>query len=138
MKILRLSVEKPFKYLWLKSVIDVDLDSHCAKCLVGKYCKDIKVGQGQYSNIILDENIYCLCGVALPFNYYNNFHLAFKAQKGEFFNFSDKGISVEIQNAVRLPISELYVDNDHPNSKKKAFYTCRNWQFAHYFNDYLR
>ena len=51
---------------------------------------------------------------------------------------SDKGIDIEINDAEVLPISTEYIDKNHPKSNFKSYYTCRNWQFANYFNDYLK
>ena len=40
---------------------------------------------------------------------------------------------VDIADAEQLPISEDYIDMEHPKAKIKAYRTCRNWQFAHWF-----
>ncbi len=138
MEIINIKIEKPFRYLWLKSVIDVNLDNHCAKCLVGEYCSNINSSKKEFSNIKLNHGIYYLCGVSLPYNYDNNFHLAFKYQNNNILDFSNNGITVKIKNAVSLHISIKYVNESHPKSKFKSYYSCRNWQFANYFNDYLR
>lgn len=37
MRIKNMTVTSTFKYLWLKTVTDVDLSQHCAKCLIGEY-----------------------------------------------------------------------------------------------------
>lgn len=138
MEILSLKVKRPFRYLWLKSVVDVDLNNHCAKCLIGEYNDKINGHEKEFLNILLEDKIHYLCGVAYPFNYDDNFHLAFKPSKNNILKISDKGIDIEINNAKALPISTEYIDNNHPKSNFKSYYTCRNWQFANYFNDYLK
>ena len=138
MEILSLKINKQFRYLWLKSVIDVNLNNHCAKCLIGEYSDKINTTSNEFSNIILEDKVHYLCGVSYPFNYNNNFHIAFKPSMGDILKVSDKGIEIEIKNAISLPISAEYINIYHPKSAFKSYYTCRNWQFANYFNDYLK
>ena len=137
MKIINLTITKPFKYLWLKSVLDVDLNQHCAKCLIGSYNPNIKADTN-IENLEISNEIHYLCGVSYPFNWYKNFHLAFKYSKGDIINYSNNGISVIIEDAVILPISNEYIDPTNIHSKKKTYNTCRNWQFAHYFEKHLK
>lgn len=127
-----------FAYLWLKSVKDVDLSQHCAKCLIGDYQKEVKGSTKQLDGVQLNDNIYYLCGVARPFNWTDNFHLAFMHSPGNVLEYEDKGIHVVIHDAVMLPVSDMFVDPQHPKAKLKTYHTCRNWQFAHYFNQYLK
>ena len=129
-----MSVTKPFKYLWLKKVEDIDLSVHCAKCLVGQYINTINTRQKTYADIELQDGIYYLCGVALPYKWSNNFHLAFKYSKGSQITFDSNGISVVIQDAIQLPIDEKYIDTNDKHAHLKTYRTCRNWQFAHYLN----
>ena len=42
MKITNLTINANFRYLWLKTVRDVDLTQHCARSLVGEYDKRIQ------------------------------------------------------------------------------------------------
>lgn len=132
-----IKVSKPFRYLWLKSVVDVDLSQHCAKCLIGKYSKAVNNTSSYFENIQLENGVYYLCGVSIPYNWNNNFHLAFEYKQGSSIHYSNNGIEIIIENAVALPISTEYIDADDPNYNKKAFYTCRNWQFAHYYKKRL-
>ena len=138
MKIINLTVTKPFKYLWLKTVLDVDLSQHCAKCLIGEYNSNIKANIKTIENLEISNDIQYLCGVAQPFIWKNNFHLAFKYSKGNILNYSNNGISIIIEDAEMLPISNKYIDLDDINSTKKTYNTCRNWQFAHYFKKHLK
>ena len=129
-----LDVSAPFRYLWLKRVIGVDLSVHCARCLVGKYTDNISPRNPHTTDIQLDDGIYYLCGVSMPYNWAKNFHLAFEYSEGSRIEYANNGISVVIENARALPISESYIDQSDPNAWKKEFRTCRNWQFAHYLN----
>ena len=141
MKIKKMKIEKDFKYLWLKYIVDVNLNTHCANCLVGNYSKKIKKVKGTYENIILNEynsNFYYLCGVSFPFVYENNFHLAFKYCKGELLKYSSNGIEIEIEDAVALPVSKKFIDIQHPKAKFKSYSSCRNWQFANYLKQILQ
>ncbi len=130
----RMNVTKPFKYLWLKKVEDIDLSVHCAKCLVGQYINAVNTKQKDYEDIELEDGIYYLCGVALPYKWDNNFHLAFKYSEGNSITYENNGISIVIQNAIQLPIDEKYIDITDKHAHLKTYRTCRNWQFAHYLN----
>ena len=72
-----LKVEKPFMYIWLKNVHNVKLNYHCAKCLIGNYHPKINKKTKSIKDLVLDNDIWYLCGVSLPYNWNNNFHLAF-------------------------------------------------------------
>lgn len=128
----KMSVTKPFMYIWLKNVVGVDLEQHCAKCLVGSYHPGVNKDTRQLTELHLDNGIWYLCGVSKPYNWNNNVHLAFEHKEGSTVEFSLNGITATIKNAVQLPISTEYVDNGHLHSSKREYYTCRNWQFAHY------
>lgn len=138
MEIKNITVNSTFKYIWLKTVTDVDLSKHCAACLIGEYDSRINPRITHLENIALSDSVYYLCGVSFPFNWANNFHLAFKASKGDSVRYESNGISIEIKDAIQLPISQAHVDINHPKAKTKSYNTCRNWQFAHYFNDNLK
>lgn len=127
-----LDVTKPMMYLWLKKVNGVNLKQHCAKCLLGDYNSNINKHTKHLENLNLTNGIWYLCGVSLPYNWNNNFHLAFEYSENSNIEYSNNGVSVIIKNAKRLPISEKYIDVNDPNFNKKEFFTCRNWQFAHY------
>lgn len=122
-----------FKYLWLKSVEDVDLTVHCAKCIIGKYDNRIKPNIGALNNITLENGIYYLCGVAAPFVWEKNFHLAFKYSYGDILEYANNGIAVKILNAKKIDFSSNDIDDSLPQSKLKSFYSCRNWQFANLY-----
>lgn len=133
MKITKIDVYEPFKYIWLKSVEEVDLNVHCARCLIGNYDNRINAKIKHLENIELKKGTYYLCGVSSPYVWKNNFHLAFCYEKGSFINYSSNGITVMISNARMLPIDKKYIDYSLPQSKNIAFCRCRNWQFANFF-----
>ena len=137
MKIKSITVSSPFKYLWLKSVEGVDLTQHCARCIVGKSSKAVSNTMKEAADIELGDGIYYLCGVALPYNWNRNFHLAICARIGHNFTYEHNGIRVEIEDGEPLPISPEYIDAGDKHANTKAFNTCRNWQFAHYYAKHL-
>ena len=125
MKIEEFSVTGRFKYLWLKSVTGVNLAQHCARSLVGEYIEP-------EAALTLDGDIYYLCGVALPFVYKNNFHLAFRRCAGGEVVADHHGIRVRISDAEELPIDRSYIDPADPHAADRWYNTCRNWWFAWY------
>ncbi|MCL1950454.1 MAG: hypothetical protein FWF59_12050 [Turicibacter sp.] len=139
-----LEVTSNFQYLWLKKVVDVDLTKHCAKCLIGTYSDHVNAKDKSFHDIELPDGIYYLCGVAYPYRYENNFHLAFRPRKGHTIDYTDNGIHVIIKDAWGLPFStddvSPFLSNGEPckTYDKKTYYTCRNYQFAHLFDKQLR
>lgn len=133
MKIKLIKVENEFKYLWLKTVEDVDLSVHCARCLKGKYDSRIRPFKGILEDLELDDKIYYLCGVSQPYKWSDNFHLAFVPSEGNVVDVNEHGIHIIIENAERINISPDYIDSKNPKSHEYAYKTCRNWQFANMF-----
>lgn len=134
-KITEMQVTGKFRYLWLKYVNGVNLKVHCARSLLGVYSTKISAQmQSIKKPIVLDEDeseIFYLCGVALPYKWENNFHLAFKRKVGAKLHVERNGIKITIENAVEIPITPDYIEPTDPNAKKKEYATCRNWQFAY-------
>ena len=93
-----------------------------------------KEGRG----IALEDSVYYLCGVAQPFKWEKNFHLAFMPQPGSTIHYESNGITVEIEGAVQLPICTDNIDQSHPKARLKSYHTCRNWQFANWFQTHLK
>ena len=121
-----LSVNAPFRYLWLKHVRGVDLNVHCARCLHGEYIDGISPRNHEHPEIELEDGVYYLCGVSLPYVWEKNFHLAFCYSEGSRIEYENNGISVVIENAARMPILESSIDETHPKAGNKQFRTCRN------------
>lgn len=132
-----IKIDQILKYFWLKNVKDVDLNQHCAKCLIGEYNKKINAFEKEFSNIQLENGVYYLCGVSYPFIYDNNFHLAFKYSENSNIEIQRNDVSIYMKNAVELPINAEHIDLTHSKAKFKSYYTCRNWQFANYFKKHL-
>lgn len=127
MVITTLNVNANFKYFWLKKINGIDLNKHCAKCLLGDYI-DTKHVVGYE----LPDGIYYLCGVAYPYIWSNNFHLAFTQEVGNTVELDHNGVHVIVEGARQLPISMDYCDKRNPKYGYKSYRTCRNWQFANY------
>lgn len=133
-----IEVEGTFKYLWLKSVRDVDLSRHCARCLIGDYDSRINNRMTEAHDIELDGDVYYLCGVSQPYRWENNFHLAFRRKDGSAIEYSSNGVTVRIEGAERLPIDAKYNNPADSHYMMKSYCTCRNWQFANYFETHMK
>ncbi len=131
-----LQTSSQFRYLWLKYVTGIDLEQHCAKCLLGNYSKHVGVTVESPLELTLDEypaQAFYLCGVSKPYRWSNNFHLAFVFKKGSLLEVDELGVRVEIRDAKRISITQR--EYDHPLAVNPIYRTCRNWQFAHIFKD---
>lgn len=131
-------VKGDFKYLWLKSVEDVDLSKHCARCLSGVYDDRVNAKLKEAHDLELDGDVYYLCGVSRPYKWENNFHLAFRRKNSSNIECSDNGVSVVIEGAERLPIDDKYNNPSDSHYRTESYSTCRNWQFANYFETHLK
>jgi hypothetical protein len=131
MKIKKLLIQRPFQYFWGKYVNDFNIKVHCANCLIGHYSSIIK----KDCNLIDSElnefpfKYFYICGVAKPYRWQNNFHLAVKESKGHNVYSNENGVEVWIEDAERIEIQHL----EYPEvyEKNKPFSTCRNWQFGY-------
>lgn len=75
-------------------------------------------------------DLFYLCGVASPYQWANNAHLAFRATPGRrahlaLFN----GGLVSVANAAPVLFTDVQALEYYPE-KSKAFRTCRNFQFG--------
>ena len=130
MKIEKFKTSRAWNYLWLKAVKGFNLNNHCARCLSGPYEPRDNMAAGVE---LTGSKVYYLCGVAKPFRYDENFHLAFQYNPGHTLHFNDKGLEVVIQDAEQIIFPAMTaMDTHHPKGTQKAFYSCRNWQFAHH------
>lgn len=140
-KIERIELTEDFKYLWLYYITGINLENHCQKSFKGKLCQYVNFKNNGHleENIVLDENdkdYYYLCGAHTHEVWENNFHLAFKKEEGSIIEVEEHGIKVKIVNAKRIIFSEDDIDRSYPHADEKKYYTCRNWQFAHYLNNH--
>ena len=105
MKILNFTYNRSeWQYLWLKSVRDVNLTQHCAKCLIGEYINFETVSE-------LENITHYLCGVYKVWNYNRNLHVSFKFQEGSIMTIQEKNIVLVVENAVRINIIPLGFGN---------------------------
>ena len=129
------STKERFGYLWLKYVTGFNLDVHCAKCLVGEYSDYFSFGQRTkiLHDAVLNEHparYYYICGVTAPYRWRDNLHIAFEYCEDSFVEYNDGRTYVLIENAKRIDIKrkDFY---DILHGHEKAYFTCRNWQFAY-------
>jgi len=129
-QITEFSTDRQWMYLWLKAVKGFNLDQHCARSLIGSYEPKEQIQTGA---VLTKSKVYYLCGVAKPFRYNENFHLAFQYKPGSVLPIVENGIAICIKNAQQIIFPAMTaMDTHHPKGTQKAFYSCRNWQFAHH------
>ncbi len=129
----QLHITAPFRYLWLKSVTGIDLSVHCAKCLLGQYDERISNTITELRDLELaPAPYYYFCGVSMPYKWSNNFHLAFREKPGAVLEVNRLGVHIILHNAEEIRFGWQDVPADAPHRHNKAYYTCRNWQFAHW------
>lgn len=133
-----IEINGAFRYLWLKYVTGHNLNVHCAQSLKGEYSTKINLDLYREKQITLDEfpaKILYLCGVANPYNWSRNFHLAMLHTPGETFDVAENGIIMTVRNAIPLPIeTKSMAANGHAKLSHKRYSTCRNWQFANFLH----
>lgn len=123
-----------FRYFWLKRVVGFYPSQHCAGCLKGGYVKGV-VGVNMPSDVDLQfeaaaGELFYLCGVASPYQWANNAHLAFRATPGSHARLSlFNGGLVTVANAATVEFTDAPALEFYPD-KGRAFLTCRNFQFG--------
>lgn len=145
-RILVCNSEISMRHLWMKYVFGVNLDFHCINSLLGIRSEIVKPSiLGSSDEIELAEAFppyYYICGVSVPYVWSNNFHLAFTHAPGKLLEYrSDRegaGFEWVVANAERVEVSESMIDRSHPWATESKFRTCRNWQFAHFVNSYIK
>jgi len=125
------------EYTWAKYVDYFDDKNHCAKCLQGKWIKDINHRMETNKDIVLhlkEGKPFYICGVAYPWNYNNNMHLAVIGKEG-----AEARLELYTGDILIVRDAEQYMFNDkkarelYPNLSEQ-YLTCRNFQFgAQYF-----
>lgn len=123
-----------FRHFWMKRVVGFYPSQHCAGCLKGGYVEGV-VGVDMPAAADLQfeataGDLFYLCGVASPYQWANNAHLAFRATPGSLacltlFN----GGLVTVANAAPVRFSDAQAREFYPG-KGRAFLTCRNFQFG--------
>lgn len=131
-----------FKYLWMKKVYDFNDQYHCAKCLVGPYIGGFHPKMlAEYKTTVRSPvgSILYFCGVAEPFDWKNNFHLAVQAvpkeEKCVGVHRMYNGFQLVIENAAVILFDDQVARKMYPE-KSERFLSCRNFQFgAQCFSD---
>lgn len=126
-----------FRYLWLKNVVGFDPNQHCAKFLVGPYSDSFGLRMPVNTDISIDcrtGDFLYFCGVASPYKWQNNAHLAGVVKKSATASLVlHTGDILEVKGMRSLAITDTDARSIYPN-KSAAFLTCRNFQFgASYF-----
>lgn len=125
-----------FRYLWAKYVTGINLNVHCARCLLGDYSKKVAPDKC-IINTVFDEHqskYYYICGVSTPYVWANNFHVAFEFCPNNILDYDDGNTHIVIENARQIPIKS----QDYRSAKfgnNRSYTTCRNWQFAYQIKD---
>lgn len=133
-----IEAEGTLKHLWLKSVRDVDLSRHCARCLVGDYDSRINNRLREAHDIELGGDVHYLCGVPQPYRWENNSHLAFRRKDGSTIDYSSNGVTARIEGAERLPTDAKRNNPADRHYRTRSYCTCRNRQFANYFETHMK
>lgn len=129
-----------YKYFWIKYCVDVDIEQHCQNCLIGAVSRKLgsrHIGGAKEpvhrAGLILNEDsarLVYICGVAEPYNWEKNFHLAYRVVEGSRVVKRWPGIDIAIKNAEELTISDEFVDAGFRRNHEHAYRTCRNVHFA--------
>ena len=120
-----------FRYLWMKRVDDFLSCHHCARCIVGPYIWEVGKHMDSRSVFIAgDEGVlFYLCGVALPFDYSKNMHLALRVVEGKEASVtSHRGQVFSVQGAEQVHFDDRAARRKFPDHGE-AHLTCRNFQF---------
>lgn len=122
-----------FRHLWLKTVRGFNDKDHCAKCLLGEYSKlfltTMPTGEAIQLPFQQGETVY-FCGVAIPFNWSNNLHIAGTVKEGCKITLPlHNGSMIAIDGIERIDILPDAALRLYPE-RSKAFLTCRNFQFG--------
>lgn len=126
-----LRINRHYRYLWLKHITGVDLSQHCARCLIGDYERTVNRATRECRDIVLGDKYvaHYLCGVI---NYADNLHCAIMRKDGAHTEAHDEKFDIVIDGGVIVPISAASIPASAPHAGERAFYTCRNWQFANW------
>lgn len=124
--------DREWMYLWGKYVTGVDLNVHCARCLLGSYESAFNKGVKRLQNVPLkkESNVFYICGVSTPFIWAQNFHLALIESEGDVVDITRNGVHVRVKDAKELPINFRFDECEDNRKYVRQYGTCRNWQFA--------
>ena len=125
-----------WRYFWAKKVTAVSPRVHCARCLVGSYESVTGTRMAVNRDIPLHGyeagDIFYVCGVAAPYKWANNLHLAVRVTGKD----TDvarvtayTGDRISLVWAVVIPFDDTVAIRDYGHLAK-SYLTCRNFQFG--------
>ena len=122
--------------MWLKEVTGFDPSFHCAKCLKGRYLVEYGLHLKNANLIKLsaeEESVYYACGVASPYKWANNMHLAMKAKLGSICQINlYNGDTLTFSGFQKIDFNENVASSLFPE-KNANYLTCRNFQFGSFW-----
>lgn len=124
-----------YSSLWLKGIRAVRLDRHCIDTFVGnRYALDRAAVEQTVSVELADqERALYLCGVAAPYRWADNAHLAIRSNPDAQWHGDAHVPGLRVTVIGGEPIfgwGEQDVDPDHPRYGDRLYRTCRNLQFG--------
>lgn len=126
-------LDKAFRYFWMKSVRGFSPSQHCARCLIGSYVKQVGLDAVPHAPLTIPGvagDVFYLCGVAKPYKWANNFHLALRVAEGcEATEPLYCGGTVIASGFERIPFDARVATERFPDLGA-AYLTCRNFQFG--------
>lgn len=135
-----------WRHFWGKKVVAFDDRFHCARCLVGSQERRVHTATPVNVDIPLPNlkagDVFYICGVASPWEWANNLHLACRVvpEQNTLFTSSKTpvpnasvlsyvGDRVTVTGAILLPFGDGIARRHYPD-RDRGFLTCRNFQFG--------
>ena len=135
-----------WRHFWGKKVVAFDDRFHCARCLVGSQERRVHTATPVNVDIPLPNlkagDVFYICGVATPWEWANNLHLACRvvSEQNTLFTppkalapkasvLSYVGDRVTVTGAILLPFGDEIASKRYPD-RDRSFLTCRNFQFG--------
>lgn len=123
--------------MWLKEVTGFNPAHHCAKCLTGKYIVEYGLRMQANTSFYIpakEGGVYYACGVASPYKWNRNMHLAMTGKQG-----STCKVDLYTGDSIVFDgFEQINFDSNAATSlfsgRAASYLTCRNFQFGcHYF-----
>jgi hypothetical protein len=127
------------RYLWLKAVTGIDLDTHCAQSLVGRYL-DIDRRAWEQDLVLPGADgtggikAWYFCGVSEPHVWAHNDHALIVPDPGNADELYTPGYVLAVENARFVAPGISAVPAFARHAEKVRYATCRNWQAAHWLH----
>jgi hypothetical protein len=118
-------------YFWGKHVHGFDNTKHCARCLIGPYEKSISKNMPLNADIEISFNgkAFYLCGVAKPYRWEHNFHLALISGTDTLIEKTYNDFTVIVEGVRKFEFSDEKAAISY-SYYGNEFKTCRNFQFG--------